>query len=602
MQPTRQQTDSVPTHPSLSSSPRIALPGPPAALASHTMPLTGKGHRKKAKREQALAVAAAAAAQQQQEEEEEEADVQQQQAEQAADDGDGGNAAESEEPQTAQPAVDSASLMREITATGRHFSKIAQQYRFDATAQGYVNWTVQFKAEMQFYDLADVLDQDPLDAQSAATGAADANLVRHNQKTVYHMILHCVPDAQIRAVVTTALPPQEQTGFGAWRALRARFIGDERAYLQSVESKFENLRWEEAESWATLETRFESLLTELATLGVTKMDHQRKGRLMGAIQESNRKDAQGSHVFDRLHTTNRIKEALPYHDWLVAMRTEAQKIQDELAKKGVKRAREESGEGRRDRAPLDAQEVSFVAGPAPGRPAAGPPAFAGTSKVPCRQWARNGRCSYGGSCKFSHGAQRGAFSSVSQQGSFGGGFRGQGSGTGRAGGNSEGNRTCWEFAATGRCGRGPLRPRLLRRHRLRGSGSGSDASLSATTQLESARNLKRKLASCEKARRMDQRATNNKIRAAKLRPERSRLLPSLCLDWSKRVIVNECIEHRQTRFEMSVCNFDVAGVVLHGGECVREERSGGRQILLGTVQRRVHGFRARVRQRIALVL
>ena len=416
------------------------------------MPLTGKGHRKKAKREQALAVAAAAAAQQQ---EEEEADVQQQQAEQAADDGDGGSAAESEEPQTAQPAVDSASLMREITATGRHFSKIAQQYRFDATAQGYVNWTVQFKAEMQFYDLADVLDQDPLDPQSAATDAADATLVRHKQKTVYHMILHCVPDAQIRAVVTTALPPQEQTGFGAWRALRARFIGDERAYLQSVESKFENLRWEEAESWATLETRFESLLTELATLGVTKMDHQRKGRLMGAIQESNRKDAQGSHVFDRLHTTNRIKEALPYHDWLVAMRTEAQRIQDELAKKGVKRAREESGEGRRDRAPLDAQEVSFVAGPAPSRPAAGPHAFAGTSKVPCRQWARNGRCSYGGSCKFSHGAQRGAFSSVGQHGSSGGGFRGQGSGTGRAGGNSEGNRTCWEFAATGRCGRGP---------------------------------------------------------------------------------------------------------------------------------------------------
>jgi len=32
------------------------------------------------------------------------------------------------------------------------------------------------------------------------------------------------------------------------------------------------------ESWATLKTRFESPLTELATLGVTKMDHQRKGR------------------------------------------------------------------------------------------------------------------------------------------------------------------------------------------------------------------------------------------------------------------------------------------------------------------------------------
>ena len=141
------------------------------------MPLTGKGHRKKVKREQKLAVAAAATAQQE-EEEEEEADVQQQQ---AADDADGGSAAESEEP---QPAVDSAALMREITATGRHFSKIAQQYRFDATAQGYVNWTVQFKAEMQFYDLADVLERDPLAAEFAATAAADATLVRSRKQCI----------------------------------------------------------------------------------------------------------------------------------------------------------------------------------------------------------------------------------------------------------------------------------------------------------------------------------------------------------------------------------------------------------------------------------
>jgi hypothetical protein len=125
------------------------------------------------------------------------------------------------------------------------------------------------------------------------------------------MIGRCITVPRVRAVITTSLPVEERTGFGAWRALRTHFIGDERTYLQSLESKFENLRWEAGESWATLETRFETLLSELQTAHVGKQDHQRMARLMKAVQESSRMDAQGTHVFTRLQIVNLVQTGLP---------------------------------------------------------------------------------------------------------------------------------------------------------------------------------------------------------------------------------------------------------------------------------------------------
>jgi hypothetical protein len=237
--------------------------------------------RKKAKRAHAAAVA--------------EQDDGVDQLQEPSDSGSSAISSDGQQPSAAQ-SVDNTALLKEITGTGRHFSKIASQYKFEANAQSYMNWTVHFQSEMDNYELADTLSEDPTNSEQ---DAMDPILVRHRQKTVYHMILHCVPDAQVRSVLTTALAPAEHTGFGAWRALRAHFIGDERAYLQSMESKYENFRWEESESWATMETRFESLINELEIIGVFKMDHQKKGRLMGAIQESRRRDAQGTHVYER---------------------------------------------------------------------------------------------------------------------------------------------------------------------------------------------------------------------------------------------------------------------------------------------------------------
>lgn len=342
-------------------------------------------------------------------------------------------------------------LMREITSTGRHFCTIAPKvFVFADDVKSYVNWTVQFHAEMDYYELAETLQLDPNSNPNEPT-----KLNKHKQKTVYNMIIHCVPNAQIRQVVTTSLLPSLHTGYGAWRALREHYLGDELAYLQATEAKFNNFRWEPSESWSTFETRFESLVTELVAVGVEKMDHQRKGRLMAAIQESNRKDAQNSSVFERLHTTNRIKENLPYRQWLIAIRTEAQMIQDELTKRGTngKRVRED-GEGG-----YDSQQVSFVAnngslntgqrsfkqnwgGPGQqtrpngqnGRHGHTPPG------APCWNMQRTGQCSFGNNCRFNHNVARGSSSGSPPHGGFNGG-KGRG-------------EACRKFAASGHCFRG----------------------------------------------------------------------------------------------------------------------------------------------------
>ena len=195
-------------------------------------------------------------------------------------------------------------------------------------------------AELDLDDLADVIIGQPWSRTSSSSRVS-----KLRQEIVYHMILHCISSAEVREVVTTALSVEKRTGFGAWFALREHYIGDEQAYLESLESKFETFSWEKSENWATFETRFTALVSELDILRVGKSDLLKRSRLMKAILESSRLDVHGKPIFDRLHVTNQIHAMASdtnYRKWLLAIRTEAQKIQDETnGKKGVKRSRED---------------------------------------------------------------------------------------------------------------------------------------------------------------------------------------------------------------------------------------------------------------------
>lgn len=269
-----------------------------------------------------------------------------------------------------------------------HFSKIAQRFGFEPNTSAFMDWTVQFEVELSSHSLDHVLTDDPDAVEEDES--PEQRVARQEQKTVYHMIVHCVTLPQIRTVVVTALPSHQRTGYHAWRALRRHFIGDEQTYKMSLESKFEAFRWEADESWATMETRFEALLAQLAVAGVHKEPHQKRARIMTAIQHSGRRDAQGGDVFTRLHTTNRIKESLGWVEWITAMRTEAQMIQDELgARRGAKRTRDDQGadEPARQSVSYAGQTTQFD-GPASAAPRSG------EAEV-CRNMRDRGSCRYG---------------------------------------------------------------------------------------------------------------------------------------------------------------------------------------------------------------
>ena len=396
----------------------------------------------------------------------------------------GADASDSDGVQADNPAAarDISARVAELKRLGLHFSKIATQFGFEPTGAAFMDWKVQFEAELSSYELDHVLEDDPDTAeQQWSDGSPELRLAQQEQETVFHMIVRCITLPQIRTVVITAQSKHERTGFHAMRALRRYFIGDEQAYKMSLESQFEAFRWEAAESWATMETRFEALLAQLAVAGVSKEPHQKTARIMAAIQQAHRQDAQGGSVFTRLHTTNRIKEGLGWPTWMTAMRTEAQMIQDELSKRGAKRPRDEQGADEPTR-----QSVSFVGqstrfdGPAS---AATSPFTQSSGEQPvCHNLRDRGHCKWGKHCRFSHNVQAGGrssnfannFSSNSSNRSQGGNssYRGQGgmnggrnsSYNGQGGRSQGGNRSgarggdiCYQFVATGNCSRNQCR-------------------------------------------------------------------------------------------------------------------------------------------------
>lgn len=346
-------------------------------------------------------------------------------------------------------AVDAANLARklkELKEFSRHFSKIATRFAFEDNTAAYQAWAIQFEAELINSDLDSILSSDP-SAIDAADQMVDPALFVQQQKEVYHMIFQCMPKAKM--TVLNTLPAEQRTGYGAWVALRQFYIGDEQAYLASLESKFQHVSWEGADSFPTFETKFDSLLSELQNAGAGKAEHVKKAVLMSAIEDSPHKDAQGNSVFVRLNTVSKIFMEKPYRDWLTALRIEAQQIQDSNQKRGTKRAREERKE--------PTVEVSFVASSSPsnshrqvslhGRPAS---SSGGAHKPLCRNMQYTGRCSFGKSCRFSHDIPPSLLGKGEQRDSRN---RQQSGAAAASAGDSKSSRACWDFQK-GKCHRG----------------------------------------------------------------------------------------------------------------------------------------------------
>ena len=302
-------------------------------------------------------------------------------------------------------------LRKEIIEHGRHFSKIAAQFAFNNDTPSYNMFVIRFKAELENCGLELTLSE-PLRQESPLSVLS--------QKTVYNMILHCVPTSILPSITVTL---HEHSAYKAWLALRLCYIGDEATYLQGLETRFQRVIWSDDEEFHAFEVRFEQIVSELESAAQVKPDHVKKSVFMHAIESSSKKDVRGVHVFDRLNTTSKIHSEKAFKEWLVHLRVEAQQIRDAIAdaasnRRSTKRPHAETDQllARDDSTPIGSvtpltdhgASSSSSSAPDPSLQHRPPPFHAQrrndrvSEKSVCFNMQRTGSCRFGAKCKFSH--------------------------------------------------------------------------------------------------------------------------------------------------------------------------------------------------------
>ncbi len=374
----------------------------------------------------------------------------------------------------AQQAEEAA--IREAKENQYRFSKSASRFQLGQAGVSFETWCVALQQELEFMGLSHCLITNPTIEAAAEAGASASESpsqrrVAAEQQATYHILLQCLPlqdahGAAARLAITSSLPANERTAFGAWRALRRFYLGDEQTHLQGLEKQLQSMRWGDNESFAELEARFQTLLSRMDSLGQPKAEHVRKQVLMDAILHSSHIDARGNPLFDRLNVVSKVASQLqqPYRDWLAALRTEAQQVQQERADS---KGKSSTAGHKRKAEEMDVRDVSAVSLHTPDSSSAAAAAAVGnfssarsrpltvkrridasdprSHRIYCRNWQRTGTCSYGDSCKFQHSpsGQGGPHRNSAQGGQSRGQQQSQ-QGTAQA---------CWQFAATGKCAR-----------------------------------------------------------------------------------------------------------------------------------------------------
>jgi ABC-type antimicrobial peptide transport system permease subunit len=311
-------------------------------------------------------------------------------------------------------------LKKELETISNNFSKIVgTRFKFENNKKSYMEWTVKFKMEMKRHKLEEILTTDPDIVIEDDT--IDFELFDNKQDVVFHMIFACLPDPVV-AVLSTL---KQQKGFSAWNALRKFYIGNEKAYLNELETKFMNIRWEENESFPIYETKFESLLSELEIAGYPKEEFTKKLRFLEGIRLSSKVDDHNSHIYVTLNTTSKINDEKSYSEWLTAIRTEAQEIAEHKRIKGTKRNLNNNNNNDDSKVELNQINTSFSNGQNNNFKRT---KFNTNSKLnnnnsnfnksfsynnnynnknsnyksPCRNMLQSGSCSFGSACRFSH--------------------------------------------------------------------------------------------------------------------------------------------------------------------------------------------------------
>ena len=270
-------------------------------------------------------------------------------------------------------------------------TKAHSQFAFKNAREPFNEFRNRFETFLEWRELADVL-QYPV---SSPPPNVSTEVFLYQQRTVYHMITQCAPKEVLQPLRDSC----SHDGFAAWKFLKDRFLGDEKLYVQRLETQLSDTVWSAAEPFAVFESRVLSILSEhaLAT-GRDKQEYEKQSIFMRAIRNGR---SQADYL--RLNQVHLIhtKSAHSYDMWLSGIREEARHI-EEYADEVAQRKRSLASS-----APVQpSMQISALDSHHPGARTSFPPMPATRGPVVCRNWERsNGqRCTYGDACKFAHAA------------------------------------------------------------------------------------------------------------------------------------------------------------------------------------------------------
>ena len=184
------------------------------------------------------------------------------------------------------------------TSRGRRIERLLKELRKagacpkfeDHNPGNYVDWCSKFKLALQItvekLNLCYLLEQDPDDSDE-------------EQRASSVVVALIIQSAPIRlAEKITAWQQGERTACAVWSFLRTSMIGDERAYVRTLESEFTALKWKSSETWEDFLRDFDALDRRMCAMGKGRDDDSKRVQILNAAL--GRRSQSGREVHSRM--------------------------------------------------------------------------------------------------------------------------------------------------------------------------------------------------------------------------------------------------------------------------------------------------------------
>jgi hypothetical protein len=287
----------------------------------------------------------------------------------------------------------------QLSARGRRVERLWKELRkvgacpkFDNTAASYVEWCSKFRLCLQITvektNLCYLLEEDPDDSEE-------------EQRASVVVAALIITSAPIRiAEKMTSWDDSQRTARAAWEYVRTAMIGDERAYVRTLEAEFTALKWKNTASWEEFLNEFDSIDRRMCAMGKGRDDDSKRVQVLNAAL--GRRSASGREIHSRMAMVTQQHSDSTHVVWLreITKLTSAFATEEETLTAGRKHMVKQHAEE------TDASSVSTQSRRHGGGTGAGTSAATAGTDLECWNYKKNKQCHFGGRCRFQHGGRQ----------------------------------------------------------------------------------------------------------------------------------------------------------------------------------------------------